>query len=122
MGNGHIIIVDAGSHPLFAGAIAHYVDVELMKPEMVTFSNGNHMATVPKNVRGADVFVIQTQAPPVDTHIVQLMLILDALKSASAAQITAVLPYMPYVRSDKKDRPRISIAARLMARQIELVR
>jgi ribose-phosphate pyrophosphokinase len=66
-------------------------------------------------VRGADVFVIQTASPPVNEHLMELLILIDALKYASAGRITAVLPYYFYVRSDKKDEPRISITARLVA-------
>jgi ribose-phosphate pyrophosphokinase len=81
----------------------------------VTFSNENIMVKILENVRGADVFVVQTMAPPVNANIVEALIMIDALKHASAGRITAVLPYFPYARSDKKDQPRISIAARLMA-------
>ncbi len=79
------------------------------------FSNENLMVQIEDNVREADVFVVQTAAPPLHQNIFELLIMLDALKSASAARVTAVIPYFPYVRSDKKDRPRISITARLMA-------
>ncbi len=74
---------------------------------------------IEENVRGCDVFVIQTSAPPLSDHIVELLILIDALKFASAARITAVLPYFPYARSDKKDEARISITARLMADLLE---
>ena len=70
---------------------------------------------IDENVREADVFVIQPSCPPVSDGILELLMTIDALRHASAGRITAVLPYFPYVRSDKKDRPRISITARLMA-------
>ncbi len=68
-----------------------------------------------ENVRGSDVFVVQTSCPPVNEGIMELLIMIDALRYASAERITAVLPYFPYVRSDKKDKPRISITARLIA-------
>jgi ribose-phosphate pyrophosphokinase len=73
------------------------------------------LVQINENVREADVFVIQPSCPPVSDGIVELLMTIDALKHASAGRITAVLPYFPYARSDKKDRPRISITARLMA-------
>ena len=85
----------------------------------VRFSNENMLVQIGENVREADVFVIQTSCSPVSDGIIELLLTIDALKHASAARITAVLPYFPYARSDKKDRPRISIAARLMADLIQ---
>ncbi len=79
------------------------------------FSNENLKVKIDENVREADVFVIQTACPPLSENIVELLILLDALRHASAHRVTAVLPYFPYARSDKKDEPRISITARLMA-------
>jgi ribose-phosphate pyrophosphokinase len=73
------------------------------------------LVQIEENVREADVFVIQPSCPPVSDGIIELLMTIDALRHASAGRITAVLPYFPYVRSDKKDRPRVSITARLMA-------
>ena len=81
--------------------------------------NDNIKVKIDENVRGDDVFVIQTSAPPVNDNFIELLLLIDALKYASARRITAVLPYYPYVRSDKKDEPRISISARLVADLLE---
>jgi ribose-phosphate pyrophosphokinase len=83
------------------------------------FSNENILVQIDENVREADVFVVQTSCPPVSDGIVELLITIDALKHASAGRITAVVPYFPYVRSDKKDRPRVSITARLMADLIQ---
>jgi ribose-phosphate pyrophosphokinase len=77
------------------------------------------LVQIDENVREADVFVIQPSAPPVSDGILELLITVDALKHASAARVTAVVPYFPYVRSDKKDKPRISITARLMADLLE---
>jgi ribose-phosphate pyrophosphokinase len=73
------------------------------------------MVQIDENVRECDVYVVQTSCPSVHRNLFELLLMIDALRSSSAARITAVMPYFPYIRSDKKDRPRISIAARLMA-------
>lgn len=83
------------------------------------FTNENLKVKIDENVRDADVFVVQPSCPPVAEGIVELLIMLDALRSASAFRITAVTPYFPYVRSDKKDEPRISITARLMADLLE---
>ena len=91
----------------------------LGKRKLARFSNENIKVKIEENVRGCDVFVIQTSAPPLSDHIVELLILIDALKFASAARITAVLPYFPYARSDKKDEARISITARLMADLLE---
>jgi ribose-phosphate pyrophosphokinase len=79
------------------------------------FSNDNLFVQVKESVRECDVFVVQSSCPPVSEGIMELLILIDALRSASASRITAVLPYYPYVRSDKKDQPRISITAKLMA-------
>jgi ribose-phosphate pyrophosphokinase len=103
------------SHPALALAICAELDVPLGRSEVVKFSNDNLMVKIGENVRECDVFYVQTSSPPVNEHLVETLIAIDALKHASAARVTAVLPYLPYVRSDKKDRPRISIAARLIA-------
>src|SRR4029077_8971617 len=79
------------------------------------FSNENLKVKIEENVREEDVFVVQPSCPPVSEGLFELLLMLDALKGASARRVTAVLPYFPYARSDKKDEPRISITARLVA-------
>ena len=103
------------SHPALARAICACLGIE---PGAITthrFSNENLKVKIEENVREQDVFVVQTAAPPLSEHIVELLILLDALTHASARRVTAVLPYFPYARSDKKDEPRISITARLMA-------
>jgi len=93
-----------------------------MKPGEVylhKFSNENIKVKILENVRGADVFVVQTASSPVNEHLMELLIMIDALKYASADRITAVIPYYFYVRSDKKDEPRISISARLVADLLE---
>ncbi|MSP91556.1 MAG: ribose-phosphate pyrophosphokinase [Myxococcales bacterium] len=110
-----IKIFAGSSHPELARAICAELDMPLAKSETVKFSNENLMVKIQENVRGCDVYFIQTSAPPVNENIVEMLIAIDALKGASAARVTAVMPYYFYARSDKKDRPRISIAARLMA-------
>lgn len=113
--NGALKVFAGRSHPELADEICRYLDIPLGKSYVNRFSNENLMVHIEENVRGADVFVIQTAAPPVNEHIIELLIYIDALKHASAGRITAVIPYFPYIRSDKKDKPRISITARLMA-------
>ncbi|MFO0751116.1 MAG: ribose-phosphate pyrophosphokinase [Myxococcota bacterium] len=115
MGNGSLKIFSGRSHPDLAQEICRHLALPLGRSHVVRFSNENLMVQIDENVRGADVFVVQTSAPPVNEGIVELLITIDALKHASAGRITAVIPYFPYVRSDKKDKPRISITARLMA-------
>ncbi len=84
-----------------------------------TFSDGEIHLQVQENVRGADCFVVQPTCTPVDHNLMELLLMMDALKRASAARITAVLPYYGYARQDRKDRPRMPISARLVANLIQ---
>lgn len=112
---GDLKIFSGSSHPELAKAICEYNELPLGALEIMRFSNENIKVRILENVRGSDVFVIQTSCPPVNESIMELLIIIDALRYASAERITAVLPYFPYARSDKKDQPRISITARLMA-------
>jgi ribose-phosphate pyrophosphokinase len=116
---GEIKVVAGSAHPELAKAICARLGLPVARSRVIRFSNENLMVQVEENVREADVFVIQPSCPPVSEGIIELLLTIDALHHASAARITAVVPYFPYARSDKKDRPRISIAARLMADLIE---
>ena len=115
MSYGTLKVFSGSSHPKFVESVCSALGIAPGKREIVTFSNENIMVKILENVRGADVFVVQTMAPPVNANIVEALIMIDALKHASAGRITAVLPYFPYARSDKKDQPRISIADRLMA-------
>jgi ribose-phosphate pyrophosphokinase len=112
---GTLKVFSGSSHPAFVNAICANLGISPGQREILKFSNENIMVKILENVRGDDVFVVQTMAPPVNEHIIEALIMIDALKHASAGRITAVLPYFPYARSDKKDQPRISISARLMA-------
>lgn len=112
---GDLKVFSGSSHPELAAGIAKHIGMPLGKVRITRFSNDNIKVKIEENVREADVFVIQTSCPPVADHFLEMCIIIDALKFASAARITAVLPYYPYARSDKKDEARISITARLMA-------
>lgn len=112
---GRIKLFAGSSHPELALKISQELDLPLSKSETVKFSNENLMVRILENVRECDVFYIQTSASPVNEAIIETLIAIDALKHASAARVTAVLPYFFYARSDKKDQPRISITARLMA-------
>jgi len=103
------------SNPALAERICASLGRPLGNRECVRFSNENIKVKICENVRGCDVFVIQTSLPPVSEHLMELLITLDALKYASAGRITAVLPYYPYSLADSKDEPRISVAGRLMA-------
>jgi ribose-phosphate pyrophosphokinase len=116
---GDIKVIGGTAHPELARDIAKHLGIDLCRSTVVRFSNENLMVQIEENVREADVFVIQPSCPPVSDGIVELLITIDALRHASAGRITAVLPYFPYARSDKKDRPRVSITARLMADLLE---
>ena len=116
---GEMKVFSGSSHPDLARGIATHMGMPLGKLKITRFSNENIKVKVEENVRESDVFVIQTSCPPVSDHLMELLILIDALKFASAARITAVLPYFPYARSDKKDEARISITARLMADLLE---
>jgi ribose-phosphate pyrophosphokinase len=110
-----IKIFSGSAHPELAKAICSHIGLPLGRSSVIRFSNENMLVQIEENVREADVFVVQPSCSPVSDGIIELLITIDALKHASAQRITAVIPYFPYARSDKKDRPRISITARLMA-------
>ena len=116
---GEMKVFSGSSHPDLASGIATHMGMPLGRLKVTRFSNENIKVKVEENVREADVFVIQSSCPPVSDHLMELLILIDALKFASAARITAVLPYFPYARSDKKDEARISITARLVADLLE---
>jgi ribose-phosphate pyrophosphokinase len=103
------------SNPTLAIEICDQLGISLSDLKVSRFSNDNLHVQILQNVRERDVFVVQSFTQPVSDHIMELLIILDALRSASARRITAVIPYYSYARSDKKDAPRISITGRLMA-------
>ncbi len=108
-------VFSGNSNKGLAKKICRHLNIPLSKLDISRFSNDNLFVQVKENVREKDVFVIQSFSRPVSNHIMELLITLDALRSASAKRITAVVPYYSYARSDKKDAPRISIAGRLMA-------
>lgn len=108
-------VFSGSSHPQLAAEICRALGIALGRLTTTRFSNENLKVKIEENVREEDVFVVQTACPPLSENIVELLIVLDALKHSSARRVTAVLPYFPYARSDKKDEPRISITARLMA-------
>ena len=111
----YLKILSGSSNPQLAQEICDYLDIAPARRQIVRAPNDNIKIKIEENVREDDVFVIQTSSSPVNHHFVELLLLIDALKYSSSRRITAVLPYYPYVRSDKKDEPRISISARLVA-------
>jgi ribose-phosphate pyrophosphokinase len=107
------------ANPALAEAICKNLDVPLGQAMLGRFSDGEIYFQILENVRGADVFVVQPCHYPVDNHLLELLLMIDAFKRASAWRITAVLPYYCYARQDRKDKPRVPISAKLVADLLE---
>ncbi len=103
------------AHPALAKAVCDYLDIPLGEAEVFEFSNENIFVRILENVRERDVFIIQPICSPVNKSLVELLIMLDAFRRASAGRITAVVPYYGYSRTDKKDQPRVPITARLIA-------
>ena len=110
-----VIIFAGSSNPKLAQEIARYLNTDLANAELGRFSDGETQVEITENVRGGDVFVIQSTCPPANDHLMELLLTLDALKRASAGRITAVVPYYGYARQDRKVSPRVPISAKLVA-------
>ena len=108
-------VFSGNAHPAVAGAIADYLRIPLGKCEVFQFSNENTFVRVLENVRERDTFIVQPLSTPVNNNLVELLIMIDAMKRASAARITAVIPFFSYGRSDRKDQPRVPITARLVA-------
>lgn len=106
------------SNPEFGKAVAKYLDVDLGRMTIKPFSDGELWIRFDENIRGEDVFIIQSTNPP-DTNMIELLLMLDAAKRASARRVTAVIPYYGYARQDRKDQPRVPISAKLFADLIQ---
>jgi ribose-phosphate pyrophosphokinase len=107
------------SHPKLAAGIASYLSVPLDPTYRERFSNDNLYIQLGASVRSRIVYIIQSLVPPVSDHLVELLMMLDIARGAGAAEVHAIIPYFSYARSDKKDAPRISIAARLIADLLE---
>lgn len=110
-----IVLVSGTSNPSLSKKISEFLDVPLVNPQLRRFANGEVYCEIEKNVRGADVFVLQSTCAPVNEHLMELLIIIDALKRASANTITAVIPHYGYSRQDRKSAPRTPITAKLVA-------
>jgi ribose-phosphate pyrophosphokinase len=110
-----IRLFTGNSNKILAGEIADFLNIPVGDATISTFSDGESMVQINENVRGADVFVIQSTCMPVNNNLMELLLMIDALKRASAGRITAVIPYYGYARQDRKAQPRVPISARLVA-------
>lgn len=113
------VLVAGSASVRLATAIGEYLDHPPGRSETLQFSDGNLFVRVLENVRGRDVFVVQAVAPPANDNFMELLFWVDALKRASAASVTAIIPYFSYAKGDKKDEPRVSIRARVCADALE---
>jgi ribose-phosphate pyrophosphokinase len=115
-----LMVFSGRSHPDLANAISEQLGVELGAIELHTFGNDETYCRYDESIRGADVFVVQTGCAPVDKNLMELLLMIQAAKLASAKRITAVIPWFPYSRQDRKAKPREPISARLVADMLQL--
>jgi ribose-phosphate pyrophosphokinase len=120
MNFGDVKVYAGTACPDLANSVANYLNVQLCDREVVTFPNDNLFVKLHSSVRGQDCYVIQTTSAPVHRNLMELLIMIQTLRLDSAARITAVIPYLCYARSDKKDQPRIPITARLVADMIEV--
>ncbi len=107
------------AHPALAEEMCAFLGLEIGKLKIKQFSDGETNPQIQENVRGADCFIVQPTCSPVDRNVIELLLLIDALKRSSAERITAVLPYYGYGRQDRKDKPRVPISAKLVASLLE---
>ncbi|MCW5204124.1 ribose-phosphate pyrophosphokinase [Desulfobulbus sp. US2] len=114
-------VFTGNANPEIAREICNYLDMPLSKAEVKQFSDGEISVEIGENVRGTDVFVIQPTCTPVNDHLMELVIMVDALRRASARRITAVIPYYGYARQDRKVRPRVPISAKAVAEMLMAV-
>jgi ribose-phosphate pyrophosphokinase len=108
-------IFSGTSNPPLAKSIAASIGMELGKCTVSSFPDGETFVKIEENVRGEDVFILQSSSPPTNHHLMELFIMMDAVRRASASRITAVLPFYGYARQDRKDQPRVPITAKLVA-------
>ena len=111
----HLRVLSGNAHPQLAKDICKYLKIKLSDVMVARFSEGEIRVKIDENVRGKDVFVVQPTCPPPNENLMELLIMIDALRRASAKRITAVVPYFGYARQDRKDQPRVPITAKLVA-------
>jgi ribose-phosphate pyrophosphokinase len=111
-------IFSGSAHPELARRIAEYIGIPLGDAEVKGFADGETSVRINENIRGRDVFIVQPTCPPANHNLMELLILVDAIRRASAARITAVMPFFGYARQDRKDRPRVPITAKLVANLI----
>lgn len=116
---GEVLLYAGTGSPELAAQIAANLDCRLCDREVITYPNSNLFVRLGASVRGQDTFIIQTTSAPTNDNLMELLIFIDTLKRSSAGRVTAVIPYLGYARSDKKDQPRIPITARLVADMIQ---
>lgn len=116
---GSIKVFTGNANPRLAEEICHFLSCDLGRSANKRFSDGEYNFFIEENVRGADCFIVQPTCPPSDRNLMDLLIMVDAFRRSSAERITAVIPYFGFARSDKKDRPRVPIASKLVANLIE---
>jgi len=109
------LVFSGRSNPRFTAAVCDQLNIDIGRLEVIRFSDGELAVEIGDNVRGADIFVIQSTSTPGNDHLMELLITIDALKRASAWRITAVIPYFGYARQDRKLKPRVPITAKLVA-------
>src|SRR5262245_37041922 len=114
----HLTIISGRAHPKLAAEIAEYLQISLAAVEISDFPDGEISVRLEQNIRGCDVFLIQPTGPPVNRNLIELLIMIDACKRASASRITTVIPYFGYARQDRKDAGRVPITAKLVANLI----
>lgn len=108
-------VISGNAHQELAKEIADHLNIPLSDTDVRKFSDGEIFVEIKENVRGADVFVVQPTCTPVNDHLMELVIMVDALRRASARRITAVVPYYGYARQDRKNAPRVPISAKVVA-------
>lgn len=116
---GELLLFAGTSNPVLAEEISQSLEIPLGELQLGTFKDGEISLQIKENVRGGDVFIVQSTCNPVNHHLMELLVMMDAFKRASASRLTAVIPYFGYARQDRKDKPRVPISARLVADLLE---
>jgi ribose-phosphate pyrophosphokinase len=114
-GYGELKIFSGSAHPQLAREIADFLGITLGQARLRRFPDSEVSFQIDENIRGADVFILQPTSSPVDQHLMEMLVMVDAFRRSSAARITAVIPYYGYARQDRKDKPRVPISAKLVA-------